>query len=44
MASGLLSGAMNKERIEDLADDDWRKHAPEFQEPQLSTNLELKTC
>jgi aryl-alcohol dehydrogenase-like predicted oxidoreductase len=42
MASGLLSGAMNKNRIEELADDDWRKQAPEFQEPRLSTNLELE--
>jgi len=42
MASGLLSGAMNKERIKDLADDDWRKHTSEFREPQLSANLELQ--
>jgi aryl-alcohol dehydrogenase-like predicted oxidoreductase len=42
MASGLLSGAMNKERIEELADDDWRKQASEFQEPRLSANLELE--
>jgi len=42
MASGMLSGAMSKERIKYLADDDWRKRASEFREPQLSTNLELQ--
>ncbi len=42
MASGLLSGTMTKERIEQLPDDDWRKRDPEFQEPRLSRNLELE--
>jgi aryl-alcohol dehydrogenase-like predicted oxidoreductase len=32
---------MTRERIGDMPDDDWRKRAPEFQEPQLSRNLEL---
>jgi len=41
MASGLLSGAMTRERIERLPDDDWRKRSPQFQEPELSRNLEL---
>jgi aryl-alcohol dehydrogenase-like predicted oxidoreductase len=41
MASGLLSGTMTRERIAALADDDWRKHAPNFQEPLLSRNLKL---
>jgi aryl-alcohol dehydrogenase-like predicted oxidoreductase len=41
MASGLLSGAMTRERIAGLPDDDWRKHSPNFQEPLLSRNLEL---
>jgi aryl-alcohol dehydrogenase-like predicted oxidoreductase len=41
MASGLLSGAMTRERIAGLADDDWRKHGPNFQEPLLSRNLQL---
>jgi aryl-alcohol dehydrogenase-like predicted oxidoreductase len=39
MASGLLSGAMTRERIEALPEDDWRKHSPNFQEPLLSRNL-----
>ena len=41
MASGLLTGAMSKERIENLPEDDWRKSASEFTEPRLSRNLEL---
>jgi aryl-alcohol dehydrogenase-like predicted oxidoreductase len=41
MASGLLSGAMTRERIAGLPDDDWRKHSANFQEPLLSRNLRL---
>ncbi len=41
MASGLLTGSMNSERIAKLPDDDWRKRDPQFQEPRLSRNLEL---
>jgi aryl-alcohol dehydrogenase-like predicted oxidoreductase len=41
MASGLLSGAMTRERIAALPEDDWRKHNPNFQEPLLSRNLRL---
>jgi len=41
MASGLLTGAMTRERILDLPADDWRKRHPDFQEPQLSRNLRL---
>jgi aryl-alcohol dehydrogenase-like predicted oxidoreductase len=41
MGSGLLTGAMTRGRIEHLADDDWRKHDPRFQEPQLSRHLAL---
>lgn len=41
MASGLLSGAMTRERIARLPEDDWRKHSPNFQEPLLSVNLRL---
>ncbi len=39
MASGLLTGAMTRERIAALPDDDWRKGNPNFQEPLLSRNL-----
>jgi aryl-alcohol dehydrogenase-like predicted oxidoreductase len=41
MASGLLSGAMTRERIAALPEDDWRRRAEEFCEPQLTRNLEL---
>ncbi len=41
MGSGLLTGRMTRERIERLADDDWRKRDARFQEPQLSRNLAL---
>src|SRR5437773_11799862 len=41
MASGLLTGAMTRERLANLPADDWRRHNPEFQEPKLSKNLAL---
>lgn len=41
MGSGLLTGAMARERIAALPEDDWRKHNPNFQEPLLSRNLRL---
>jgi aryl-alcohol dehydrogenase-like predicted oxidoreductase len=41
MMSGLLTGAMNTERVQKMPENDWRKRDPEFQEPRLSRNLEL---
>lgn len=41
MVSGLLTGAMTKERVAAMPDDDFRKRAKNFQEPNLSRNLEL---
>lgn len=41
MASGLLTGAMTRERVANLPADDWRKRHPDFQEPNLSRNLEI---
>jgi aryl-alcohol dehydrogenase-like predicted oxidoreductase len=41
MGSGLLTGAMTRERVQGLPDDDWRKHSESFQEPQLSQHLAL---
>ncbi len=41
MGSGLLTGAMTRERIENLADDDWRKRDARFEEPLLSRHLDL---
>jgi aryl-alcohol dehydrogenase-like predicted oxidoreductase len=41
MASGLLTGAMTRERAAKLPEDDWRKNHPDFTEPNLSLNLAL---
>jgi aryl-alcohol dehydrogenase-like predicted oxidoreductase len=41
MASGLLTGSFNREGLDRLAEDDWRRQAPPFQEPKLSQNLAL---
>jgi aryl-alcohol dehydrogenase-like predicted oxidoreductase len=41
MASGLLTGAMTRDRAAKLPADDWRRRNAEFQEPRLSPNLEL---
>jgi aryl-alcohol dehydrogenase-like predicted oxidoreductase len=41
MGSGLLTGAMTRERIERLPEDDWRGRNEQFVEPQLSKNLAL---
>ncbi len=41
MKSGLLSGKMTKERVVAFPQDDFRRRALAFQEPQLSRNLEL---
>jgi aryl-alcohol dehydrogenase-like predicted oxidoreductase len=41
MRSGLLTGKMTRERVQNLPSDDWRRNSPDFQEPRLSRNLEL---
>jgi aryl-alcohol dehydrogenase-like predicted oxidoreductase len=41
MASGLLTGAMTRQRVANFSDDDWRRGNPDFQEPKLSENLAL---
>ena len=41
MASGLLTGAMTRERAAKLPSNDWRKGHADFREPNLSRNLEL---
>jgi aryl-alcohol dehydrogenase-like predicted oxidoreductase len=41
MRSGLLTGKMTRERVQDLPSDDWRRNNSDFQEPRLSRNLEL---
>ncbi len=39
MASGLLTGAMTRERIAGLPKTDWRRQNEQFREPKLSENL-----
>jgi aryl-alcohol dehydrogenase-like predicted oxidoreductase len=41
MGSGLLTGAMTRDRIAHLPEDDWRAHDPRFTEPRLSEHLAL---
>jgi aryl-alcohol dehydrogenase-like predicted oxidoreductase len=41
MASGLLSGSFDRDRLESLPADDMRRRRPEFAEPSLSRNLAL---
>ena len=41
MKSGLLTGKMTRERVAALPEDDFRRRAPAFQEPQLTRHLAL---
>jgi aryl-alcohol dehydrogenase-like predicted oxidoreductase len=41
MQSGLLTGAMTKDRIANMPQDDFRRNSKQFQEPLISRNLEL---
>jgi aryl-alcohol dehydrogenase-like predicted oxidoreductase len=41
MGSGMLTGAMTRQRLDGLPEDDWRKDDARFNEPQLSRNLDL---
>ncbi len=41
MHSGLLTGAMTKERVMYMPENDFRKRAKQYQEPMLSRNLDL---
>ena len=41
MKSGLLSGAMTRERISAMPKDDWRRYHKDFTEPKLTDNLAL---
>ena len=41
MASGLLTGAMTRQRIAALPPADWRTRNPEFKDPKLAENLTL---
>jgi len=41
MLSGMLTGKMTRERIAAMPQDDWRRRAPEFNDPRLTRNLRL---
>jgi len=41
MGSGLLTGAITRDRIAAMPADDWRKSDPRFTEPQLTRHLAL---
>ena len=41
MGSGLLTGAMTRERISSLPKNDWRTRNEQFQEPKLTENLKI---
>jgi len=42
MQSGLLTDSFTADRVSLLAEDDWRRRAPEFQRPRLGRNLALR--
>ncbi len=42
MQSGLLTDRFDAARAAGLADDDWRRRAPDFRSPRLERNLELR--
>jgi aryl-alcohol dehydrogenase-like predicted oxidoreductase len=42
MHSGLLTDSFTAERVRALAEDDWRRRAPDFQPPNLGRNLRLR--
>jgi aryl-alcohol dehydrogenase-like predicted oxidoreductase len=41
MKSGLLTGAMTRERVAAMPEDDFRRRTPNYQEPLLTRNLNL---
>ena len=42
MQSGLLTDSFTAERVAKLPEDDWRRHAPEYQADRLPRNLALR--
>jgi aryl-alcohol dehydrogenase-like predicted oxidoreductase len=42
MQSGLLTDGFSAGRVAAMADDDWRRRSPEFNEPRLSRNIALR--
>jgi aryl-alcohol dehydrogenase-like predicted oxidoreductase len=42
MQSGLLTDSFSRERVSNLAQDDWRRRSSHFKEPDLSRNIALR--
>jgi aryl-alcohol dehydrogenase-like predicted oxidoreductase len=42
LQSGLLTDHFSRNRVESLAEDDWRRRSPEFKSPKLARNLALR--
>jgi aryl-alcohol dehydrogenase-like predicted oxidoreductase len=42
MQSGLLTERFSAERVAGMANDDWRRHSPDFNPPNLNRNLALR--
>jgi len=42
MQSGLLTDRFSAERVDRMANDDWRRRSPEFNSPNLQNNLALR--
>lgn len=42
MQSGILTDRFSAERVAAMAEDDWRRRSPQFNEPALSRNLALR--
>jgi aryl-alcohol dehydrogenase-like predicted oxidoreductase len=42
MQNGVLTDRFSRERVDALAEDDWRRRSPNFNEPALSRNLALR--
>ena len=42
MASGILTDSFSRERVEAMAEDDWRRKSDSHREPALSRNLALR--
>jgi aryl-alcohol dehydrogenase-like predicted oxidoreductase len=44
MQSGILTDTFSTDRVKQMADDDWRKKAPNFQTPRLEKNIALRNA
>jgi aryl-alcohol dehydrogenase-like predicted oxidoreductase len=42
MQSGILTDSFSAARVARLSEEDWRRRSPEFREPKLSANIELR--